>query len=458
MNRPPVAGGDPAPAEGADGSVPASNFVKRICCTELIFGIYSAPIKHGSGTMPKVLDLFAGCGGLSYGLELAGFTVVAANDIAAWAAESHKMNHPKSRFFLGSITEESIRDEIIEYANAEGVEIVVGGPPCQAYSLAGKRDVDDARGHLFEDYVTVVSKVRPKVFVMENVKGLLSMKHDRTDLSSSELAALDKIKMLEKDLLLLRKTRKQSKNTERVAFSSADAQKLDGVIEELSRLRRATAQLRESVPERIVSRFEALGYRVEYRVLNAADYGVPQRRERVIFIGTRLDVPIVFPEATHREPSVATTLFDSDLTPWVTTAEAIGDLEDAREDIEWSHEFTRHKPDFVERLMQTPVGGSVYEGFSDAWYRQPPDEPSRTVKENHGGVFVHYRHPRVLTPRELARLQSFPDDFRFVGPKTKVLIQIGNAVPPLLGKAVGSSITAMLAAEKKGRLLKKRSA
>lgn len=396
--------------------------------------------------MPRVLDLFAGCGGLSYGLEMAGFEVVAGNDISEAAAESHRLNHPHSRFFLGSITDPALRAEIIEYAKTRDVDVVVGGPPCQAYSLAGKRDVDDERGHLFEDYVAVVDAVRPKFFVMENVKGLLSMKHDRTDLTAAEQRKLDRIKELEKEQIKLRKQRKQNKNTERVAFSEADASRLEAIGEELNQLRLKTASLRESVPERIVSRLEDIGYRVEYRVLNAADFGVPQRRERVIFIGTRLDVTIEFPSPTHRERSDATSLFDEALLPWVTTQDAIGDLEDAPEDAEWSHEFTRHKPDFVERLAQTPVGGSVYEGFSDAWYRQPPDEPSRTVKENHGGVFVHYRHSRVLTPRELARLQSFPDSFRFSGPKSKVLVQIGNAVPPLLGKAIGGALMRMIAA------------
>jgi site-specific DNA-cytosine methylase len=399
--------------------------------------------------MTNILDLFAGCGGLSCGLEQAGFAVVAGNDIAEWAAESHRANHSRSRFFLGSITDPALRSEIIEYAKAKQVEVVVGGPPCQAYSLAGKRDVDDARGHLFEDYVAVVSAVKPKLFVMENVKGLLSMKHDRVDLSRSGQKVLARIKDLERQQLDLRKQRKQSRNTERIPFPESAALRLQEVTDELDRLRKETVTLRESVPQRIVSRFEALGYRVDYRVLNAADYGVPQRRERVIFIGSRLGSPILFPPPTHRDPSAPPSLFEPQLSPWVTTAEAIGDLADTSEDREWGHEFTRHKPDFVQRLARTPVGGSVYEGFSDAWYRQRPDEPSRTVKENHGGVFVHYALPRVLTPRELARLQSFPDAFRFVGPKSKVLVQIGNAVPPLLGKAIGMALREMLAVEHK---------
>ncbi len=394
----------------------------------------------------KVLDLFAGCGGLSYGLELAGFRVVAGNDISEAAAESHQLNHPHSTFFVGSITDRGVRKELLKHVGTAGIDVVVGGPPCQAYSVAGKRDVDDARGKLFEDYVAIVNAVRPKIFVLENVKGLLSMRHDRTDLSATEIRLLGQIKLLEKEQAALRKQRKQNKNTERIPFTRRDQARLGTIVEQLHSLRQPAAQLRESVPELIVRRFADIGYRVEYRVLNAADFGVPQRRERVIFIGTALDTPIRFPNPTHRQPSSAVNLFGDDLLPWVTTQEAIGDLEQAPEDVEWSHEYTRHKPDFAERLDSTPVGSSVYEGFADAWYRQPPDEPSRTVKENHGGVFVHYSQPRVLTPRELARLQSFPDSFRFSGPKSKVLVQIGNAVPPLLGKAIGAAVREMLTA------------
>ncbi|HRQ77621.1 MAG TPA: DNA cytosine methyltransferase [Gemmatimonadaceae bacterium] len=397
-----------------------------------------------------MLDLFAGCGGLSCGLEMAGFEVVAGNDILAPAARSHSINHKSSKFFVGSITDASVREQVVDYAIKLGTEVVVGGPPCQAYSLAGKRDVDDDRGHLFEDYVAVVDAVRPKLFVMENVKGLLSMMHDRDDLNAGERSLLDRVKGLEREQLELRKRRKQSKNTSRFKFDDRDTRRLERISAEILKLRTDTRNLRESVPEKIVRRLEGLGYRVEYRLLNAADYGVPQRRERVIFFGTSIDAPIKFPEATHREPSEATSIFDKQLQPWVTTRDAIGDLENALEDVEWSHEFTRHKSDFVERLAQTPVGSSVYEGFSDAWYRQPPDEPSRTVKENHGGVFVHYAQPRVMTPRELARLQSFPDSFRFAGSKSQVLVQIGNAVPPLLGKAIGHSLREMLAGVRSG--------
>ena len=145
-------------------------------------------------TRYKVLDLFAGCGGLSYGLEMAGFEVVAANDLFAAAAETHKANHPKSRFFLGSITDPAIQDAIVEHLQETGCDVIAGGPPCQAYSLAGKRDVDDGRGRLFEQYVELVRRVRPRVFIMENVKGLLSMSHDRAGLSNLDASPLNDIR------------------------------------------------------------------------------------------------------------------------------------------------------------------------------------------------------------------------------------------------------------------------
>jgi site-specific DNA-cytosine methylase len=395
----------------------------------------------------KVLDLFAGCGGLSYGFEMAGFEVVAANDLFPEAAATHQANHPSSRFFLGSITDSSVQDAIVAHIEKVGCDVIVGGPPCQAYSVAGRRDVDDERGHLFEQYVEMVRRIRPKFFVMENVKGILSMQHDRPELSERDRRRLAEIKLLEARQQELRLLRKRAANTIRFSFTDADARELLEAASRLRELRKGLGSLREKVVDKIVREFASIGYRVEFRLLNAADFGVPQRRERVVFIGSRDGGEIRFPEPTHVERTAGVIgIFDGDRKPWVTTAEAIGDLIDRPEQPEWNHEFTRHSAEFAKRLQETMVGTSVYGGYADAWYRQPPDEPARTVKENHGGVFVHYDLPRVMTPRELARLQSFPDEFRFVGPKSKVLVQIGNAVPPLLGKAVAEAIKPMLAA------------
>lgn len=130
------------------------------------------------------------------------------------------------------------------------------------------------------------------------------------------------------------------------------------------------------------------------------------------------------------------------LTPaeYVTTGQAIGDLMNHPEDAAFNHVPTKHRPDMARKMMELEEGKSLYKGYSDAWKKCPWDEASCTIKENHGGVNIHPRIPRVLTAREMARLQSFPDDFIFMGKKNKQLVQIGNAVPPLLGKAIGLAV------------------
>ena len=126
--------------------------------------------------MLKVIDLFSGCGGFSKGFEDAGFEIVAANDIFKEAAETYKHNHPSTKFIFGDITKQEIKDEIISTAKELGCDGIIGGPPCQAYSTSGNRDPNDPRGKLFEEYIEIVNKVKPSFFVMENVRGILSMK------------------------------------------------------------------------------------------------------------------------------------------------------------------------------------------------------------------------------------------------------------------------------------------
>ena len=126
---------------------------------------------------PKSIDLFSGCGGLSTGFEKAGFDNVVSNDIWEPAQKTFLHNNPSENFILGDITQANIKKEIIRQSN--NCDVIIGGPPCQAYSLAGGRDVDDPRGKLFEEYLKIVKKIRPKYFVIENVKGILSMEHDK---------------------------------------------------------------------------------------------------------------------------------------------------------------------------------------------------------------------------------------------------------------------------------------
>jgi len=387
----------------------------------------------------NVLDLFAGCGGLSKGFELAGFNIIAGNDILDHAGETYKRNHPQARFFLGDITDKDMKKQIIEYMNEKGCDVIIGGPPCQAYSMAGLRDPNDPRGKLFEEYVEIVKELQPKIFVMENVKGILTMKHDRDDLTMEEKKELEELRTAEReraDVLLLRKQHKN--NPERYKFTEIDEKSLEKAKEQVKRLKAHLGNYQEKVTQKIIRQFNDLGYDVKFKLLNSANYGVPQRRERVIFIGRRKGGKITHPSQTHSEKG------EDGLKKWVSVREAIEDLECHKEDNNFNHILTSHNEEFLQKINKTPVGKSVFGNYSDAFFRVYPDQPSRTVKENHGGVFVHYEKNRVMTPRELARLQSFPDDFIFEGSKSKQLVQIGNAVPVGLAKAIAEHIKKLL--------------
>ena len=389
---------------------------------------------------PTVIDLFSGCGGLNEGFKRAGFKTLVSNDIWNPAKETFENNNDSTDFILGDITQKKIRDKIISLGKK--ADIIIGGPPCQAYSMAGARDVDDPRGRLFEDYVRIVKDVRPKYFIMENVMGLLSMEHDRVNLKPSEYRKLAEIKKLEREKASLLLKRKQSKNTKAVKFLKSDERKLEEIKELLKEKKKTTSGLRVKVTETIKKRFGRLGYDVQIQVLNAADYGVPQKRQRVIVIGGLDNNPVKFPDPSYKAKSNSKNLelFKSNLANWITVKDAIDDLKNRPEDIAFNHIFTKNGKAFQRKLRKTPVGKTVYGGFSDAYFRCPPNEPSRTVKENHGGVFIHYEKDRFMTPRELARLQSFDDKFIFKGTKSQILVQIGNAVPPKLGYEIATSI------------------
>lgn len=188
------------------------------------------------------------------------------------------------------------------------------------------------------------------------------------------------------------------------------------------------SMLKGAVEQKILSDFRAIGYQMNVTTLCAADYHTPQKRERVIFIGNRIGVTNF-----HPRPML-------DPADYVTTGQAIADLMNHPEDEAFNHVPTKHREDMARKMMALEEGKSLYKGYSDAWKKCPWNEASCTIKENHGGVNIHPRLPRVLTAREMARLQSFPDDFIFMGKKNKQLVQIGNAVPPLLGKAIGLAV------------------
>lgn len=310
------------------------------------------------------VDCFCGAGGLSKGLEMAGIRGVCGLDWFKEAGQTYARNfeHP---FVNGDITSKEVKEQfyatVEKQLNGSRLSIVAGGFPCQGFSMAGNRIVDDPRNSLYKELLEIVKHLKPDFVVCENVKGLRSM--------------------------------------------------LNGMVE-----------------QKILADFRAIGYNMNVTTLCAADYYVPQKRERVIFIGNRIGVDNYHPEPILSKGS------------YITTGEAIKDLMKHPEDPGFNHVPTKHKPEMAERMLALPEGQSLYKGYSDAWKKCPWNEPSCTIKENHGGVNIHPKLPRVLTAREMARLQSFPDNFIFEGKKNKQLVQIGNAVPPLLGKAIGLAV------------------
>jgi DNA (cytosine-5)-methyltransferase 1 len=360
----------------------------------------------------KVVDLFAGVGGLSYGFAHdESFEIMAANEILHSMAKAYEINHAAVRVYCKDIKEFGISDLRRDFDIIPGqIELVIGGPPCQAYSTVGKRLIDDPRGILFQEYFRVIKELKPKVFLFENVKGLLSMQ-------KGELIST------------------------------------------------------------IVKQFESIGYSVWYKVLNAADYGAPQLRERVIIIGSLLSKKFEYPKATHTNLVNESSLFDHDLQPYLTISDAISDLPLIKSGEESSNYISQPKNDFqramrkdspiklmdhsapnnsefLVRLMEElPEGGSPIDlpeamrpksGFANTYSRLWWNKPSTTITRNlstpSSSRCIHPLAPCPLTTREGARLQCFPDNYIFYGSKVDKNLQVGNAVPTFLSRALKNSI------------------
>lgn len=360
----------------------------------------------------KVIDLFCGVGGLSYGFaHNDSFEIIAANEILPNMAKAYSLNHPSVKVYAEDIKDfnaEKVEKDLGIKANE--IDIVVGGPPCQAYSTVGKRLIDDPRGKLFQEYYRVLKEFNPKLFLFENVKGILSMQ-------SGELL---------KTIILL---------------------------------------------------FESLGYKVQYRVLNSADYGVPQIRERVIIIGSKMDYIFKYPEKTHYAVEDLDRLLNENLKSYLTLGEAISDLpfiKTGEESFEYSskpeNDFQKlmrknapkklmdhNAPNNNERLVKImellPDGGTPEDlpkelrptsGFQNTYCRLWWDKPSTTITRNlstpSSSRCIHPKAPRPLTTREGARIQCFPDNYIFYGSRSDKNLQIGNAVPTFLSNAIANAI------------------
>lgn len=334
--------------------------VKEECTKDRYDGWKHSKARNGY----NFVDLFSGAGGLSCGLTMAGFTPVASVEIMPEAVDTYRFNFVKNKKYKEDVETRDIRTDEAKQAlyNSIGdrhIHLLVGGFPCQGFSLAGNRVVTDERNSLYLEMLKIVDHLKPEYIVMENVEGLRSM--------------------------------------------------LNGKIE-----------------EKIISDYKEIGYQINVTVLNSADYGVAQTRRRVIFIGNRIGGTNYHPQPFMKK--------------YKTLGEEIERFMSIPEDSTINHVFTKHTAEMQKKIMDTPEGKSIYGNYSDAWKKSPWDKPSCTIKENHGGVNLHPKLPRVLTARELAALQSFPDDFIFKGSKKWQLVQIGNAVPPLLGRAIGVAV------------------
>ena len=388
-------------------------------------------------------ELFAGCGGLGYGFHNEGFNIVAANELCEKIASTYKHNFPNTNVIVGDITQKDIKQQVYKKFENIDCDVILGGPPCVAYSMSGHRNSRDPRGQLFKDYVEFVKNLKPKVFVMENVKGILTILHDKAQLNNEEKKLADQYYALEEEKLKLGAIKKQLSVQKKKPTSIPvvrNKRLLKEVKDKIKKMKKDIPKFRMNVTDIIINTLKDLGYNVQMKLLNSANYGVPQKRERVIFIGVRNDITKKFeyPIPTHNKDGT-----DGKLK-WVSVKEAIDDLKDIDENEGIQQIYTKHSDKFIEKIKNTAIGSAVTKRYSEAFYRCYPDRPSNTVKENHGGVFVHYEKNRVMTPRELARLQSFPDNFIFQGTKSSILIQLGNAVPCGLASAIAKQVKKLL--------------
>ncbi len=304
-------------------------------------------------------ELFAGCGGLGYGFHKNGFNIVGANELDDSIAETYKYNFPDTNVIVGDITKKEIKEKIFDCFKNKSCDVILGGPPCVAYSMSGHRNSRDPRGQLFKDYVDIVKNLKPKAFVMENVKGILTIMHDKPNLTKKEKELADKYYQLEEIKLKLQAEKKQL-SVKNKKPGSIPVLKNKKAIREINKkikiMEKNITDFRMKVTDIIKSIFEKLGYKVKMKLLNSANYGVPQKRERVIFIGLRNDIDkeIVYPNETHSKNEELGKL------KWVTVREAIDDLKDLPEDKELLQQiYTKHSDKFTEKIKKTEIGSSV---------------------------------------------------------------------------------------------------
>lgn len=345
--------------------------------------------------MLRVGDLFAGVGGMSQGFKMAGnFEISFAIEYDKDIALSYKYNHLQTDVYAKDITDIDVKQLHTKHPH---IDVIIGGPPCQGFSQKGKRlSLDDPRNYLFQQFVRFVKEFTPKYFVLENVPNIVTT--------------------------------------------------ANGYFK-----------------DQIVKAFNQIGYDVTYGVLCAADYGVPQDRHRAVFLGQLGKLEIALPQPKDQKTTIREAIYD---LPFINSGEGAEEMvydKPAVTDYQklmrgdnttlYNHSATKHNALALRRLAMIPKGAgkevlppeertkSIYSG---TWSRMIEDDISVTITTRYdtpsSGRFTHPILDRCITTREAARIQSFPDDFRFYGTKTCQMKQVGNAVPPLLAKAIAEQI------------------
>ena len=329
------------------------------------------------GDWVNYIDLFSGVGGISLGFEKEGFKNIFSIDFDEQACKTYKKN-----FSNHNLIEKDIKDltkkEILNIIKGKEIDVVVGGVPCQSFSMAGNRirkntrNREDERHFLFKEFLRVVQIINPKIAIMENVKGILSSHNGR-------------------------------------------------------------------IKKEIIEGFEKRGYNVDYQVLNSADYGVPQIRERAVFIANKVKKTNLFPEKTHPQEkyipvgSVLKNIPKLNHNPRELSGITLKRVKLIKQGKNWQS---------LPKELQTK---SVHSG---AYGRLDEKKPSRTIMTRFDtptvGYVIHPKEHRTLTVREGARIQTFPDNFEFVGTNSSQNKQVGNAVPPLMARAIAKQIKKML--------------
>lgn len=333
----------------------------------------------------KIIDLFCGIGGLSLGFEQAGFEVISAVDM--WKDAIVTYNHNRENKIAKVETVEVFNDnELPELIKSVHITGIIGGPPCQGFSTVGRREVDDPRNKMYLEFYKAVKLASPDFFVIENVKGMLTLNKGA----------------FVKDL---------------------------------------------------IERFgpNGLGYNITYQLLNAADYGIPQNRYRVFYVGIK-NKRFEFPKPLNTILTAKDGISDlegSDSNHYGSTPQ--NDFQRAmRGKCKYpiNQDYTSHTQQTIDIISQVPDGGNIRDlprevwevrKYNKAFERMGTFKPSNTIDTGHRNYF-HYSEPRIPTVRESARIQSFPDDFEIVGTRGSQYKQVGNAVPPLLAKVIAEKI------------------